>query len=74
MRTISKRRTFSAAYRYMHKAEVDMSNTEYALGAHCGITFAGIKAGSVINIKREGMGCVRGYGRYFGRRGLKLEG
>lgn len=72
MRTISKRRTFSAADRYMHKAEVDMSNTEYALGAHCGITFAGIKAGSLINIKRECMGCIRRYVRYFGRRGFKF--
>lgn len=49
-----------------------MSQTELSLGAHCGITFAGIKAGSLVNIKRECMGCLKRYVRHFTRRGFKF--
>lgn len=49
-----------------------MNKTEYALGAHCGITFAGIKAGSLISIKRECMACINGCARHFGERGFSF--
>lgn len=32
--------------------EIGMNETEYALGAHCGVAFAGIKAASLFNLKR----------------------
>lgn len=47
-----------------------MSETEYALGTHCGITFAGIKAASLINLKSECRSCVEIYERHFSRRGF----
>lgn len=47
-----------------------MSETEYALGAHCGITFAGIKAASLARLKKECGDCIKKYTRHFGERGF----
>ena len=47
-----------------------MSETEYALGAHCGITFAGIKAASLVRLKKECGDCIKKYARHFGERGF----
>lgn len=47
-----------------------MNQTEYALGAHCGITFAGIKAASLVSLKRECKDCIQRFARHFGERGF----
>lgn len=47
-----------------------MSETEYALGAHCGITFAGIKAASLVSLKRQCKECIGRYEEYFAARGF----
>lgn len=47
-----------------------MSETEYALGTYCGITFAGIKAASLINLKQECRPCMERYERHFSARGF----
>lgn len=49
-----------------------MTQTEYDLGIHCGITFAGIKAASLVNLKHDCRQCVRRYARYFGERGFRF--
>lgn len=56
-----------------------MSETEYALGTYCGVTFAGIKAASLISIKRECAKCIGKYIKHFKRIGfdfciLRLKG
>lgn len=56
-----------------------MSETEYILGTHCGITFAGIKAASLINLKRRCGRHLENYEEHFACRGfgfmkLKEEG
>lgn len=47
-----------------------MSEVEYALGTHCGITFAGIKAASLFSIKKHCLDCLERYVEYFERRGF----
>lgn len=47
-----------------------MSETEYLLGTHCGITFAGIKAASLFGMKRRCEACLGRYEEYFSRRGF----
>lgn len=47
-----------------------MNETEYALGTHCGVTFAGIKAASLFNLKRRCAHCLGRYEEYFARRGF----
>lgn len=47
-----------------------MSETEYALAAHCGITFAGIKAASLFSLKKQCEQCLAGYAEHFNRRGF----
>lgn len=47
-----------------------MSETEYLLGTHCGITFAGIKAASLFCLKRRCEDCLDRYEQYFNRRGF----
>lgn len=42
-----------------------MSETEYALGFHCGITFAGLKAASLFWIRRDQTAALRYYARCF---------
>lgn len=47
-----------------------MSETEFLLGVHCGITFAGIKAASLFGLKRGCADCLARYEEYFDRRGF----
>lgn len=49
-----------------------MSETEYALGTYCGITFAGIKAASLFSMKRECADCLERYEEHFGSRGFRF--
>lgn len=49
-----------------------MSETEYLLGRHCGITFAGIKAASLFGIKRQCVSDLRRYEEHFRRRGFRF--
>ncbi len=49
-----------------------MDETEYALGAHCGITFAGIKAASLISLKQGCKQCLARYQQYFNGRGFSF--
>lgn len=50
-----------------------MSETEYALGTYCGITFAGIKAASLFRLRRSCGDCLEKYVRLFGQRGFAFE-
>lgn len=47
-----------------------MSEVEYALGTHCGVTFAGIKAASLFSIKKSCAQCIGQYEDYFAERGF----
>lgn len=47
-----------------------MKETEIALGTHCGITFAGIKAASLFSLKKSCGYCLQRYEEYFDRRGF----
>lgn len=47
-----------------------MSEAEYTLCMHCGITFAGIKAASLFRIKQSCCECMGKYERHFNARGF----
>lgn len=47
-----------------------MSETEFALGTHCGITFAGIKAASLFSLKESCGECLSQYEEFFSKRGF----
>lgn len=49
-----------------------MSEAEFALGTHCGITFAGIKAASLFSLKRSCVDCLPRYEEYFYQRGFNF--
>jgi hypothetical protein len=49
-----------------------MSETELCLGTYCGITFAGIKAGSLVNIKESCFKCLPKYENYFNKKGFRF--
>jgi hypothetical protein len=49
-----------------------MSETELCLGTYCGITFAGIKAGSLVNIKESCFKCMPVYEKYFSQKGFRF--
>lgn len=50
-----------------------MSETEYALGYHCGVTFAGIKPASLISLKKEPSDAVDYYAERFAGKGFRFE-
>ncbi len=47
-----------------------MSEIEYALGAHCGITFAGVKPASLFSLKKTELSSLEYYERVFSRKGF----
>ncbi|MBP5242537.1 MAG: DUF3793 family protein [Clostridia bacterium] len=47
-----------------------MSEMEYALGAYCGITFAGIKTASLVRVKRSELNCLGCLAKFFRRKGF----
>ncbi len=47
-----------------------MSETEYALGRTCGMTFAGIKPASLVSVKKQGRATLSGIVRRFARKGF----
>ena len=50
-----------------------MSEAEYKLGLHCGITFAGIKTASLFRVKAEELKTVFGIVKYFIKRGFGVK-
>ena len=50
-----------------------LSATEYALGLHCGVTFAGIKPSSLLVLKRDEFESVGFYAECFGKKGFRFE-
>lgn len=49
-----------------------MSETEFTLGTHCGVTFAGIKAASLFSIKKQCELCLSKYEEHFRRLGFEF--
>ena len=47
-----------------------MCATEYNLGRHCGVTFAGIKPASLFTIKEEEKGTLKGFAKKFRIKGF----
>ena len=47
-----------------------MCATEYNLGRHCGVTFAGIKPASLFTIKEEEKGTLKGFAKKFRTKGF----
>lgn len=50
-----------------------MSDAEYALGVHCGITFAGIKPASLFGLRREAVPAIEHCRSCFCRKGFAFE-
>lgn len=49
-----------------------MSETEYAIGRHCGVTFAGLKVASLVNLHRGEGEVIRRLARGFRRKGFSF--
>lgn len=49
-----------------------MSDTEYTLGFHCGITFAGLKAASLFWVRRDQKAALRHFARCFAERDFRF--
>lgn len=50
-----------------------MSEAEYKLGVHCGVTFAGIKPASLFRMKTEEVATALGVVKYFLKRGFGVK-
>ena len=49
-----------------------MSEAEYSIGRHCGVTFAGLKPASLVNLRRGDRHTVARLARCFRRRGFSF--
>lgn len=49
-----------------------MSETEYALGVHCGVTFANLKPASLFWLKKENNGDLEYYRRCFAKKNFRF--
>ena len=47
-----------------------MSGTEYAIGRHCGVTFAGLKIASLVSLRKGEENVVQTLSRRFARKGF----
>ena len=50
-----------------------MSGTEYAIGRHCGVTFAGLKIASLVSLPKQEEGVIAMLSRKFSRRGFAFR-
>lgn len=50
-----------------------MSETEYAIGRTCGVTFAGIKPASLVSVRKRGKATLARIRRSFSRKGVSFE-
>lgn len=50
-----------------------MSETEFAIGRACGVTFAGIKPASLVSVRKRGRAALARIGRCFRRKGFSFE-
>ena len=50
-----------------------MSETEYAIGRTCGVTFAGIKPASLVSVRKRGRAALARIGRCFRCKGFSFE-
>lgn len=64
---------FSHKFAYANKREgAVMSETEYAIGRTCGVTFAGIKPASLVAVRKRGKATLARLGRSFCRKGFSF--
>lgn len=52
--------------------EDDLSETEFSIGRHCGVTFAGLKPASLVNLRKGDCATLARLARCFRRRGFSF--
>lgn len=55
------------------KKEKAMSETEFAIGRHCGVTFAGLKIASLVSLAKGEEDVIAGLSRRFAKKGFAFK-
>ena len=56
----------------LSEREATLSETEFAIGRACGVTFAGIKPASLVSVRKRGRAALARIGRCFRRKGFSF--